>query len=120
MIIAVVILAAACSQSSDPETWAEALEEGNVETNFLAACEEADDGETGDEAALAAYCGCSFTMLQETFADDFGRFVAVDKALRNDPTVIDNPLAVSDADLRADIVLAASVIDGCEAENLPA
>lgn len=110
--------AAACAQSSDPTTWEEALEEGNVEANFLSACEEADEGATGDTTALRDYCQCSFTNLQESFADDFGRFEAVDSELRNNPEVITNQSSIDDGDLRADIALAATVINGCAAEFL--
>ena len=112
------VVATACSASSDPETWAEAIEAGNVRDNFLASCAAADDGATSDTASLNAYCGCSFDELQETFADDFGRFKAVDDALRNDPELSNNAASVESEQLRGDINQARALVDACAAEHL--
>lgn len=117
-LIVLALVAVGCSQSSDPTTWEDALAEGNVEQNFLNACVEADDGATSDEQALANYCECSFDELQETFADDFGRFDAVDDALRSEPEAIDDPTLVEDERTRADVSAAAVVIQGCASQHL--
>ncbi|MDW3219346.1 MAG: hypothetical protein R8F63_12120 [Acidimicrobiales bacterium] len=116
-LILLALVAAGCSQSSDPTTWEEALDEKNVEQNFVNACVEADDGAT-DEGPLTDYCECSFVELQETFADDFGRFDAVDGALRSTPEAIADPTLITDVDTRADVALAAGVIQGCAADHL--
>ncbi|MFT5200689.1 MAG: hypothetical protein ACI9C1_000053 [Candidatus Aldehydirespiratoraceae bacterium] len=118
IVLLLAVFATACSASSDPETWAEALESGSVSDNFLAACAEADDGATSDTASLDAYCGCSFDELQQAFADDFGRFKAVDDALRNDPELINNASSVEDDQLQADINQARALIDACASEHL--
>ena len=117
-LIVLALVAVGCSQSSDPTTWEDALAEGNVEQNFLNACVEADDGATNDEQALANYCECSFDELQETFADDFGRFDAVDDALRSEPEAIDDPTLIEDERTRADVSAAAAVIQGCASQHL--
>ncbi|MEM7143237.1 MAG: hypothetical protein AAF548_19605 [Actinomycetota bacterium] len=117
-LLLIALFAVGCAQSSDPTTWEDALAEGNVERNFLNACEEADEGATSDTAALADYCRCSFNELQETFADDFARFKAVDDALRSEPEAINDPTLVEDADTRADVQAAALVIRGCETTHL--
>lgn len=117
-LVLLALVAAGCAQSSDPTTWEDALEEGNVEQNFVNACAEADDGATDDEQALADYCECSFEELQETFADDFGRFKAVDDALRSDPEAIDDPTLVSDERTRVDVATAATAIQGCAEQHL--
>lgn len=116
-LLLIALLAVGCAQSSDPDTWEEALAEKNVEQNFLNACVEADEG-ASDAAALDDYCACAFTELQETFADDFGRFDAVDDALRSTPEAIIDATLIEDADTRADVQLAAGVIQACEAEHL--
>ena len=116
-LLLLALVAVGCAQSSDPTTWEEALDEENVEQNFLNACVEADDGNT-EAGALNDYCACSFAELQETFADDFGRFDAVDDALRSTPEAIDNPALIDDVDTRADVELAAGVIQACAAEHL--
>jgi hypothetical protein len=118
IVLLLVVFATACSSSSDPETWAEALESGNVRDNFLVSCVDADDGATSDTASLDAYCGCSFDELQETFANDFGRFKAVDDALRNDPELINNASSVENDQVRGDINEARVLIDACAAEHL--
>ena len=53
-----------------------------------------------------------------TFADDFGRFDAVDDALRSEPEAIDDPTLVEDERTRSDVVAAASVINGCASQFL--
>lgn len=118
LVVVILAFAASCAQSSDPTTWEEAIAEENVEDNFLTSCVDADDGATADTIALTDYCRCSFDELQETFADDFGRFQAVDDALRNDPEVITNQSSIDDADVRADVAAAATVINGCVSEHL--
>jgi|GEM_PF-4330803 hypothetical protein len=118
IVLLLVVFATSCSASSDPETWAEAEESGNVRANFLASCADADDGATSDTASLNAYCGCSFDELQETFADDFGRFKAVDDALRNDPELINNAASVENEQLRGDINQAKALVDACATEHL--
>lgn len=117
-LVLLALVAAGCSQSSDPTTWDDALAERNVERNFVAACVEADDGATSDEQALVDYCECSFEELQETFADDFGRFKDVDDALRSQPEAIDDPTLVEDERTRADVIAAAAVIEGCAETHL--
>ena len=118
LVVVILAFAASCAQSSDPTSWEEAIEDGSVEDNFLTSCAAADDGATADAISLADYCRCSFDELQETFADDFGRFQSVDDALRNDPAVITNQSSIDDSELRADIAAAATVINGCVTEHL--
>ena len=117
-LLLIALVAVGCAQSSDPTTWEEALAEKNVENNFINACEEADEGTTADTVALADYCQCTFTELQETFSDDFERSDAVDNAVRSNPDAINDPLLVEDGDTRADVVTAAGLIQGCASQHL--
>ncbi|MGB1505553.1 MAG: hypothetical protein ACPHIC_07110 [Acidimicrobiales bacterium] len=105
-VFAVVVLAASCGSSNDPETWAEADADGNLRTNFIRACSEA-NAEGGDlefdEVQAAAYCECAFVEIVEIFGgvfvegtriadvadavegQDFQAFKDFEAGLRSDP-----------------------------------
>lgn len=73
LLFSVVILASACGSSNDPNTWAEAEEDGNLRPNFIRACTEA-NVENGDvqftEAQAAVYCECAFVDIVEYFGGE--------------------------------------------------
>ena len=110
MLLSVIVLAGACGSSNDPQTWAEAEEDGRLRENFTTACVEA-NGEEGaavefTDTQIAAYCECAFAEIVEYFggsidgdnqlvdvADavagrDFAAFKDLESDLRNDPTQI--------------------------------
>jgi hypothetical protein len=110
LLLSVMLLAGACGSSNDPETWAEAEQDGRLRENFQAACVEA-NGEEGaavefTDAQIAAYCECAFVEIVEYFggsingdnelddvADavagrDFQAFRDLESDLRDDPTQI--------------------------------
>lgn len=89
--LALVIAAAGCGTSADPDSWEEAEETGAVRENFLNACELANESLAGDglnPAAVEAVCLCTFKGLKEEI-DDFDEFKELDKALRNTPNPSD-------------------------------
>ena len=110
LLLSVIILAGACGSSNDPQTWAEAEEDGRLRENFTTACVEA-NGETGAEveftdAQIATYCECAFIEIVEYFGGeidgdnrlvdvagavagrDFEAFKDLESNLRDDPTQI--------------------------------
>ncbi len=79
-----------CGTDPDPDNWAEAGEgDFAVRTNYLKACQEANDGEGGFNAATARrFCECSFDRLYaggEERGLTFEEFDALDNALRENP-----------------------------------
>lgn len=110
LLLSVVLFASACGASNDPQTWAEAEEDGNLRPNFIRACTEANAEEGADdtfsEAQLANYCECAFIEIVEYYggsfdgdnaisdvADavagrDFEAFRSLESDLRDDPTSI--------------------------------
>jgi len=89
-VLALVIAAAGCGTSADPDSWEEADATGAVRENFLAACELANESLTGDglnPAAVEAVCVCTFNGLRAEI--DFDEFKELDKALRNAPNPSD-------------------------------
>jgi len=105
-VLALVVFAAGCGSSNDPETWGEADADGNLQTNFVRACSEAneDGGDLQfDEVQAAAYCECAFEEIVEIFGgvfvegtrivdvadavegQDFQAFKDFDEGLRSDP-----------------------------------
>lgn len=74
MLLSLVVFAASCGASNDPETWAEADADGNLQANFIRACTEAneDGGDLEfDEVQAAAYCECAFVEIVEIFGGEF-------------------------------------------------
>ena len=116
MLFSVLVFASACGSSNDPQSWAEAEDDGNLRPNFIRACTEANtDGAeielTADQ--IAAYCECAFVEIVEYFggeidgsnrltdaavAVDSGRDFAAFKELES--TLRDNPEDIP-ADIRA-------------------
>ncbi len=116
MLFSVLVFASACGSSNDPQSWAEAEDDGNLRPNFIRACTEANtDGAeielTADQ--IAAYCECAFIEIVEYFggeidgsnrltdaaaAADSGRDFAAFKELES--TLRDNPEDIP-ADIRA-------------------
>ena len=115
MLFSVLVFASACGSSNDPQSWAEAEDDGNLRPNFIRACTEANtDGAeielTADQ--IAAYCECAFVEIVKYFggeidgskltdaavAADSGRDFAAFKELES--TLRDNPEDIP-ADIRA-------------------
>lgn len=116
MLFSVLVFASACGSSNDPQSWAEAEDDGNLRPNFIRACTEANtDGAeielTADQ--IPAYCECAFVEIVEYFggeidgsnrltdaaaAADSGRDFAAFKELES--TLRDNPEDIP-ADIRA-------------------
>lgn len=116
MLFSVLVFASACGSSNDPQSWAEAEDDGNLRPNFIRACTEANtDGAeielTADQ--IAAYCECAFVEIVEYFggeidgsnrltdaavAADSGRDFVAFKELES--TLRDNPEDIP-ADIRA-------------------
>ncbi len=110
LLLSVVLFAGACGSSNDPQSWAEAEEDGNLRPNFIRACTEANAEDGADqsfsEAQLANYCECAFIEIVEYYggsidgdnrlddvADavvgrDFEAFKDLESDLRHDPTSI--------------------------------
>ncbi len=104
------LVAAACSSSTDPETWADAEANGDkIRLNFEESCEEAnaDSDGVGD---VPAYCECSYGVIRDFYADDFEAFKDAESALRSDPAAI-NDSTVIPAALRL-------ALEECATENL--
>ena len=114
LLLSVIVLAGACGSSNDPQTWAEAEEDGNLRENFARACRDA-NGEPGAEveftdAQIDAYCECAFVEIVEYYGGelvdgrlsdvdvsqlagsaaerDFEAFRDLESTLRDDPTAI--------------------------------
>ena len=107
-LLALVLLASACSSSNDPKSWTDAGIDGNVRPNFVDACKVANTGSgqlTDQQAnsyctqafeALVDYYGGQITqpgnVLQDsasvTEGRDFAAFLKLDSDLRKDPTSI--------------------------------
>ena len=116
MLFSVLVFASACGSSNDPQSWAEAEDDGNLRPNFIRACTEAntDGAEIGWTAdQIATYGECAFVEIVEYFggeidgsnqltdaaaAADSGRDFAAFKELES--TLRDNPEDIP-ADIRA-------------------
>ena len=94
LLLCLVVFAASCGASNDPETWAEADADGNLRANFIRACTEANE-EGGDlefdGVQAAAYCECAFVEIVEIFGGEFGEGT----------TIVDVAEAVEGQDFRA-------------------
>ena len=110
LLFSVVLFAGACGSSNDPQSWAEAEEDGNLRPNFIRACTDANAesgaDDTFSETQLANYCECAFIEIVEYYggsingdnqltdvADavvgrDFEAFRELESDLRNDPASI--------------------------------
>lgn len=109
LLLSVLVFAGACGSSNDPQSWAEAEEDGNLRPNFIRACTDAnaDEGAVDlTDAQLEAYCECAFVEIVEYFggeidgenklvdvADaiagrDFEAFRQLESDLRDDPANI--------------------------------
>ena len=97
LIVALVVLAAGCGNSADPDTWEEAEQddrfatgefsaESAVEHNFMESCMEANT-ENLTEAEARVLCGCSFDGLRTQLTLD--EFRSLDGALRSTPNPSD-------------------------------
>ena len=108
-VLGFVLVAAGCSSSNDPATWEEAEEKGDVQTNFVDSCEEANTDSGADADRANSYCKCALDEVREYYSD-FGEFRDAESELRNDPESINNsaiiPKAVTDA------------LDGCASQHL--
>ena len=105
VILALVVLAAACAQSNTPATWGEAQEDGNLRPNFIRACTEAnvEGGEVEFTASEAInYCGCAF----EEIVEYFGGSIAPDNTISDVATAVEgrdfDAFKTLEADLRKD------------------
>ena len=81
-----IVATVGCGTSADPESWAEADESGNVEANFMQACQLAngllpDNNLNAD--SVAELCQCSFDGLRKEL--NFDEFRELDTALRLTP-----------------------------------
>ena len=103
------LLAAACGASTDPGTWEEAEASDKVRLNFEQSCEEANADAAGD-GDVPAFCECSFGVIREFYADDFGAFKDAESELRSNPEAI-NDSAVIPIALRI-------MLDECAAQHL--
>ena len=107
--MSVLVFASACGSSNDPQSWAEAEQDGNLQPNFIRACTEAnadDDTVELTDAQAMAYCRCAFVEIAQYYggeidgdsrlddvADavagrDFEAFTQFESSLRSDPTSI--------------------------------
>lgn len=77
MIIATGLFLAACTSEGTPGSFAD--QDGRVETQFVSACEAAQDG--ADDAT--EYCQCAFYSASVEFG--FDGFLELDEMLRDDP-----------------------------------
>ena len=111
-----LVFASACGSSNDPQSWAEAEDDGNLRPNFIRACTEANTESAEIELnadQIATYCECAFVEIVEYFggeidgsnqltdaaaAADSGRDFAAFKELES--TLRDNPEDIP-ADIRA-------------------
>ena len=116
MLFSVLVFASACGSSNDPQSWAEAEDDGNLRPNFIRACTEANTEGAEVELNLdqvATYCECAFVEIVEYFggeidgsnqltdvaaAADSGRDFAAFKELES--ILRDNPEDIP-ADIRA-------------------
>jgi hypothetical protein len=87
-LIALVLVLAGCSTSSDPDNWVDADAAGKIQENFIRACTEADDGVTSNASSLADYCGCSYDDLRDDYDADFEGFKTINSDLGSDPDAI--------------------------------
>jgi len=110
LLLSVVLFAGACGSSNDPQSWADAEEDGNLRPNFIRACTEANAEDGADQAfsasQLANYCECAFSEIVEYYGGtisgdnrledvagavvgrDFQAFKDLESELRNDPASI--------------------------------
>ena len=73
LLLSVLVFAGACGSSNDPQSWAEAEEDGNLRPNFIRACTDAnaDEGAVDlTDAQLEAYCECAFVEIVEYFGGE--------------------------------------------------
>lgn len=107
-LMALLLFASACSSNNDPKSWTEAGQDSNVRTNFVTACQTANDGEKGMSASQATtYCTRAFEALVDYYGGvitqpgdvlqdkspiveghDFAAFLKLDSDLRKDPESI--------------------------------
>lgn len=75
MLFSVLVFASACGSSNDPQSWAEAEDDGNLRPNFIRACTEANTESAEIELnadQIATYCECAFVEIVEIFGGEFG------------------------------------------------
>jgi len=107
-LMALLLLASACSSNNDPKSWNEAGVDSNVQRNFVEACQQANIGEQGmSDSQANTYCTRSFEALVEYYGGvitqpgnvlqdaptpgqggDFAAFLKLDGDLRKDPESI--------------------------------
>lgn len=76
IIIASGLFLAACTSEGTPGSFQD--QDGRVETQFVSACEAAQDGDDATE-----YCQCAFYSASVEFG--FDGFLELDEMLRDDP-----------------------------------
>jgi hypothetical protein len=97
MLFSVLVFASACGSSNDPQSWAEAEDDGNLRPNFIRACTEANT-ESAEIELNADQIDGSNQLTDAAAAADSGRDFAAFKELES--TLRDNPEDIP-ADIRA-------------------
>jgi len=107
-LMALVLLASACGSNNDPKSWTEAGQDANVRTNFVSACQTANEGQQNmTKSQATTYCTRTFEALVDYYGGvitqpgdvlqdksplveghDFAAFLKLDSDLRKDPTSI--------------------------------
>jgi len=95
LLLAVAVFATACGSDGFPETY-----DATVEENYMAGCTEALDAEIA--GAATAVCTCAYTRIQTEVA--FDDFEALNKRLRDDLTILQNPEGDTTANASVEIV----------------
>ncbi len=121
--MALLLLASACSSNNDPKSWTEAGQDANVRTNFVTACQLANEGQQNMSASQAArYCTRAFEALVDYYGGvitqpgdvlqdkqpvvegrDFAAFLKLDQDLRKDPNSIPAEVSKLLADVEASV-----------------
>ncbi len=92
-LLALALLATACGNSPDPQSWDEAEATGDVYDNFIESCRQANEGIEDESGAVLtpvqsqALCHCTYEGLRISLS--FAEFQALDDALRSTPNPSD-------------------------------
>lgn len=82
ILVALAVFATSCGSDGFPETY-----DATVEENYMLGCAESLDAEIA--GAAEAVCGCAYQRIQTEVA--FEDFEALDKRLRDDLKILQNP-----------------------------